>query len=65
MSVVTLTPDFGWVVLVCVGSVVLLQYLGARVGMARKKYNVPVGVPYKTGIAIYYNVPEGTPYSYI
>jgi len=35
-----LTPDFGWVVLVCVGSVVLLQYLGARVGMARRKYDV-------------------------
>jgi len=42
MSVVqlSLSSDFGYVVLVALGSVVLLEYLGIKVGGARKKFNV-------------------------
>jgi len=32
--------DFGYVVLVCLASVILLQYLGINVGRARKRYGV-------------------------
>lgn len=41
MVVVELYSDFGYVVLVFLASIVLLQWLAARVSMARKKYEVP------------------------
>jgi len=39
-QLIPVAPDFGWVVLVCVASVILLQYLGFKVGAARRKYEV-------------------------
>jgi len=48
MSVIqfSVSSDFGYVVLVCVSSLVLLQYLGFKVGKARKQYNVPYPTMY-------------------
>jgi len=36
----SLPSEFGWVVFVCLASVVLLQYLGFKVGAARRKFGV-------------------------
>jgi len=36
----SLPSDFGWVVFVCLGSVVLLQYLAINVGRARKRFGI-------------------------
>jgi len=36
----SLSSDFGYVVLVCLSSIILLEYLGIKVGGARKKFNV-------------------------
>ncbi|XP_060592429.1 glutathione S-transferase 3, mitochondrial-like isoform X1 [Ruditapes philippinarum] len=35
-----LQPEYGYVILVFIASIFLLQWLGIRVGMARKKYEV-------------------------
>lgn len=37
---ITIFPEYGYVVLVIVASIFLLQGLGVRVGMARKKFGV-------------------------
>jgi len=40
MVQLTVSSEFGWIVLVILASVFLLQYLGFKVGAARKKYEV-------------------------
>ncbi|XP_060066801.1 glutathione S-transferase 3, mitochondrial-like [Ylistrum balloti] len=40
MAELALSPDFGFVILVIVASIFLLQWLGIQVVMARKKYDV-------------------------
>ena len=37
-----LPADFGWVVLVFVASIFVLQWMGFKVGAARKKFGVKV-----------------------
>ena len=37
-----ISAEYGYVVIVAVASIILLQYLGINVGMARKKYEVKV-----------------------
>ena len=44
MVTLELSGEYGYVVLVFVATIFLLQWLGIRVGIARKKYEVPVGV---------------------
>ena len=44
MSTITmqLQPEYGFVILVFIASIIMIQWLGARVGSARKKYEVKV-----------------------
>ncbi|XP_052810817.1 microsomal glutathione S-transferase 3-like [Mya arenaria] len=37
---ITLSPDYGWVVMVVVSTFFMLMWLGIRVGKARKQYDV-------------------------
>jgi hypothetical protein len=43
MAGFVLPPEYGYVILVAVASIFLLQWLAFRVGAARKKYEVQVG----------------------
>ena len=52
-----LPKGYGCVIMVGVGSVFVIQYLGIRVGMARKQFGVEVGVSNRVIICrIYYYI---------
>merc|ERR1711976_569714 len=50
---ITLSADYGYIVLVAVASVFVLQYLGINVGRARKKYGVKYPTMYSDQHAIF------------
>jgi len=41
MVAIEVQPEFGYVILVAVASIFMIAWKGIRVGMARKKYDVP------------------------
>lgn len=42
MAIVQIQPDYGLVIFVILASIFMVQWLGFRVGAARKKYEVKV-----------------------
>ena len=44
MVSIQVEPEFGFVVFVIIASMFMIQWLGFRVGMARKKYDVKVSI---------------------
>jgi len=46
MVAIEVQPEFGYVILVAVASIIMVMWKGARVGMARKKFDVPYPAMY-------------------